>query len=202
MLGGTIGYGADLESLTRSTKINLKLEPFFCVSHQRLLDGLVAGGFFLIREHPADKLNSELNEFIWKHLDPSVESADEARASIDPAQRGSLEDLLSRARCLAEFGDPIGLIRGVQRASVLRRGESPLPHLAEVSFHDPQSFQQRIESYLNEPALRRSMAEAQRQAVESHRSYAAGMRHVMRSIGHLIAAENAAPATGAQERAA
>ena len=41
---GPVAYGRDLEELTRQSKINLQIVPFSCL-HQRLLDGLVAGGF-------------------------------------------------------------------------------------------------------------------------------------------------------------
>ena len=42
-----------LEDLTRRSRINLQIVPFITL-HQRLLDGLVAGGFFLVRDNPAD----------------------------------------------------------------------------------------------------------------------------------------------------
>ncbi|MEM9883982.1 MAG: hypothetical protein AAF800_13805, partial [Planctomycetota bacterium] len=50
---GPVAYGPDLEALTRRSRINLQIIPSFCL-HQRLLDGLVAGGFFLVRHHPSD----------------------------------------------------------------------------------------------------------------------------------------------------
>ena len=54
---GTIDYGRDLEALTQQTRINLQLEPFIPTQHQRLLDGLAAGGFFLSRwRHNVDPL--------------------------------------------------------------------------------------------------------------------------------------------------
>ena len=42
---GPVAYGPELEQLTRRSKINLQIVPSFCL-HQRMLDGLVAGGFF------------------------------------------------------------------------------------------------------------------------------------------------------------
>ena len=50
---GPVAYGADLVTLTRRTKVNLQVVPYPCL-HQRLLDGLVAGGFFLARRHLSD----------------------------------------------------------------------------------------------------------------------------------------------------
>ena len=35
---GPVKYGPELEALTRRSKINFTLEPFFSVSHQRLVD--------------------------------------------------------------------------------------------------------------------------------------------------------------------
>src|SRR4030095_12213459 len=50
---GPIAYGDELRDLTRRSAINLQIVPSLCL-HQRLLDGLAAGGFFLVRENPND----------------------------------------------------------------------------------------------------------------------------------------------------
>src|SRR5262249_20137523 len=72
---GYAAYGAELEELTRRSLINLQIVPFACV-HQRLLDGLVSGGFFLIREHPVNRIPADLTALVESHFDASIQTTD------------------------------------------------------------------------------------------------------------------------------
>jgi len=183
---GPVAYGPDLEALTRRSKINLQIVPSFCL-HQRLLDGLVAGGFFLVRHHPSDTLMPQL----LKLIDPAANTVAEA---LDAAggKRAELEALLKRAEGLADLGMPIDMVqhlRGSQRAELMNTTGQALPQLNDVSFHDAASLRQHIETYIDYAALRRRVSAAQRESVEHRLSYTAGLRRTLARIGRLLSEE-------------
>ena len=180
---GPVEYGADLEKLTRDSKINLQIIPSFCL-HQRLLDGLVAGGFFLVREHPTDVLMPRLLQLLD---DDSQTVAEALEAAGD--RRGELEALLKDARHLTDLGMPIDLVswlRCGQRGELLNTSGSALPRLDKISFSDSASLRTRIERFIKDPAARRYVAGQQRQSVEHRLSYTAGLRRALARIGRLL----------------
>jgi hypothetical protein len=189
---GPVRYGAPLEELTRRTKINLALEPFFTPSHQRLLDGLVAGGFFLTRDHPTNRIFPELWQFVLRHVPAGAATLGAARDALGEDLRHAFDGLVARFACLAEYGDPVGLVRDGRAAEVLPDAGEALPDLATVSFRDPASFEARVIEFLGSPQRRREIAARQREHVEGRRSYTAGMRRIVRSIGQLLAADDEA----------
>ncbi len=185
---GPVAYGSDLEALTRRSKINLQIVPSFCL-HQRLLDGLVAGGFFLVRQHPSDTLMPRL----LKLLDPAANTVAEAFAAAGD-QRGELEALLKQAQGLADLGMPIDMVqhlRSAQRAELMNTTGQALPQLDDISFHDAASLRQRIEMYIDYAALRRRVSTVQRTNVETRLSYTAGLRRTLARVGRLLIDETA-----------
>ncbi len=199
---GPVQYGADLEELTRRTRINLQIVPYFCL-HQRLLDGLVAGGFFLVRRHPSDVLLLEMANFLDVHLDPTVSTVDDARRTIAAEHRVDLEELLERCACLCELAGPIDLVdwtRCCQQAQLIAPGREVLPHLEEVCFNDAASLEAAIDRFISDAGGRDRIAAAQRQMVERHHTYGSGLRRVFGRIGELIAEENQGSASPHQDR--
>lgn len=181
---GPIAYGPDLEQLTRDTKINLQIVPSICL-HQRMLDGLAAGGFFLVRQHPSDTL---MPRFLAM-LDPHSQTVDQAMAAAGD-HRGQLEAMFAQAQCLTDLGHPIDLIawlRACQRGGLMTDDGHLLPRLDEVSFHDAPTLRCGIERFLNNEALRRQVSEQQRISVENRLSYTAGVRRVLSRIRQLLA---------------
>lgn len=186
---GPVAYGSDLEKLTRQSKINLQIVPSFCL-HQRLLDGLVAGGFFLVRAHPSDTLMPRL----LQQLDHRSQTVDEA-LEFAGDNRPALESLFSEAECMTDLGMPIDLVswlRSCQRAELMNTSGVALPQLEQVAFDDQTSLRQRIEQYLDDDFARSDLAEAQRQSVERRLSYTAGLRRTLARVGRLLAEETRA----------
>ena len=188
---GTIENGEPLAQLTHSAKINLNLEPYTCFTHQRLLDGLVAGGFFLIRQHPGNTLLQELLNFLVDHFDESVQTASGARQKCPPPLRETLDVLLHRSACVTfeEDADPVRQVRCWQRAGVLIRQDVALPHLNDVSFSDAASCRALIERFTDAKAQRESISKTQRASIEQRMSFAAGMKLVTRRIAQLLKTE-------------
>lgn len=194
-----VAYGPDLEELTRDSKINLQIVPSFCL-HQRMLDGLVAGGFFLVRHHPSDTLMPKLLAL----LDPDSQTAEEALAAAGP-RREQLQRLLGEARCLADLGMPIELVshlRACRRSELMTESGEALPCYDEVSFDSAESVRARIERFVHDEPLRRAIAQQQRASVENRLSYVAGLRRTLARIGRLLAEEYARQPDAGRSRAA
>lgn len=188
---GPVAYGPELEQLTRRSKINLQIVPSFCL-HQRLLDGLVAGGFFLVRQHPSDELLPKL----IRQLDPASRTVAEALEAAGD-RRGELEEALAEAECFADQGGPIDLVawlRDCRQSELINDTGEALPHFDEIDFADAAGLRHRIQTYINAEDLRQEVSEAQRLAVEQRLSYTAGMRRMLKRVGRLLTEENRAAA--------
>jgi hypothetical protein len=186
---GAIEYGEKLEAMTRETCINLVLEPTLNISHQRLLDALVAGGFCLIRHSPSNLLFQEFLNFICEHAEESASNVEEVRRSIPETERDEFEKLMQRFEEFSVLGDPVVHVRGLMVSEILLRRPSPLPCLNEVSFGSQAEMEERIISHLNNPERRRAIAEKQRIDVESRFSYAHGMKRMAGWISGLLREE-------------
>ena len=176
------------KNLPAEPKLICRLSPI-SACHQRLLDGLVAGGAFLVRAHPADTLMQELTNFLAEHANPKAQSISDAKASISPALHMAFDELLERCAFVAELGDPVAVIRSCENAAILVPQQSALPHLDAVSFHDAATFKAKLKWMLDNPAERMRIAEAQRRNVEDRLSYTAGLRRVVNRIYKLLSTE-------------
>lgn len=181
---GPVAYGADLEALTRSARINLQIVPYFCL-HQRLLDGLAAGGFYLVREHPSDSSVSRLAGFLERHA-PAARDLAQALAATPPRHHAELRELAQANAFIADRLDPVELVRVFTDQGLFAGGALMPPRIDEVSFSSPQSLEDRVRRYLADPALRRDVVMQQRSAIAGVLSYTAGLRRVIRELhGHL-----------------
>jgi hypothetical protein len=168
---GPVEYGEPLRRLTRRSRINLQVVPYLCL-HQRLLDGLMAGGFFLIRAHPADVAPAELLRFV------------ETNGDVAPAR------LVERCRpCLCTTGDEdvIAMVRAWQEAGQLCAAEGPLPMFDEVCFDSAATLAAKTSFALESPLFRQTVVDVQRRSVANRLSYDAGIRRVVGRIGRLLA---------------
>ncbi len=185
---GVVEHGPALAALTRRTRINLNLEPYPCFTHHRLLDGLTAGGFFLVRRHPANALLQKLCNFLEDHLPPEVDSTSSARQATPSEHRAELETLLAGASCisLSKRDDPVKQVRCWQRAGVLVRQEESLPGLEAVSFDDRASLAGLVERYLDDPDARQEIAARQRASIEGRLTFPVAIARVVKAIGERL----------------
>jgi hypothetical protein len=170
---GYVGYGEDLEQLTRRTKINLQIVPF-AATHQRLLDGLICGGFFLIREHAVNRIPAEFTALVEKHFDPDVQTTEHALCVVASELRGEFERLLAAYQRLIDVADPVHRVRNFKERSLVAK----LPHLDDVCFSDGASVRSQIERFINDRSARDSIASVQRQFVMERFTYRAHMKRV------------------------
>jgi hypothetical protein len=110
---GPVAYGEPLRELTRRAAINLQIVPYLCL-HQRLLDGLAAGGFFLVRQNPNDVHPQALLNFLEQHAGPTARTTASARAAIPAELCPEFERLLALAApgiVSTDAEDPVTLVR-------------------------------------------------------------------------------------------
>jgi hypothetical protein len=199
---GPVAYGEPLRELTRRAAINLQIVPYLCL-HQRLLDGLAAGGFFLVRQNPNDVNPQALLNFLDRHAGPeAARTTAAARAAIAPEHLPEFERLLALAApgiISTDAEDPVTLIhdwadagnlqaaeRRNVRANVATSGGEVLPCLTEVSFDAESQLRMLFARFARDPKARQQIAATQRAAVVARMSYTAGMDRVRRRIAELL----------------
>lgn len=195
---GSVAPGRALHELTRRSAINLQIAPYFCL-HQRLLDGICSGAFFLVREHVSDTAPAALLNLLHAHCPPGVSDLPAARQAIPLTLRDEFERLVidsQRALCPTETEDPIEAIRVWEEAQLLAPGERPLPHLDEVSFSDAAQMKARIERFVHAPEARETMVLAQRENILKRLTYLAGVRRITRTMSERLMEQSAQISAG------
>lgn len=191
---GPVRYGEPLERLTRSARINLQIVPYSCL-HQRLLDGIAAGGFYLVRSHPSDTSIARLAGFLERHA-PHARDLAAAVDATAPEHRAELERLAGDNAFIADRLDPVELVRVYTDQGLFAGGRLMPPHIDEVSFDSPESLERLVHHFLARPDARRQIVARQREAVAETLSYTAGMRRVVRRLNELLARQLAGDDAG------
>ncbi|HET6247103.1 MAG TPA: hypothetical protein VFE47_05330 [Tepidisphaeraceae bacterium] len=188
---GPLAPGREVHETTRRAAINFQISPYLCL-HQRLLDGICAGGFFLVRRHMADVAPQAMLDLLETHCGSHVRRVGQARACTPPPVRERFERLLKECqRCLCFSGteDPIEAVRAFEEARLLQAGTGVLPHLDEISFSNAADLRRCIERYAGDSDLRQQIILAQRQSIVERFTYAAAMRRAVRRMGEILSAE-------------
>lgn len=184
---GYVKYGQPLEELTRSSKINLQIVPYYCL-HQRLLDGVAAGGFFLVRSHPADTALPALCRFVREQLPGECATLDYARRVLNGSLREELEVHAAANGYIADRLDAVELARNILALGLFEDGRALPAGVEETSFGSRAELRERVVRYLGNAELRRATALAQRESVKDKLSYTAGMRHMLAHLNRRLVA--------------
>ncbi len=185
---GFVKPGPELEEMVRRTKINLQIEPFACFTHPRLLSGLFAGGFFLVRDHPFNVLPSRLLNFLADHAG-QAETMAQALVAVSPDKREELQSLLHACREMGEQADIVQMTRNWHRSGLIVPHAPALANLPDVTFTDPVTLQQKVERFLADANLRGCIGDSQRRDLQGRLSYSAGLNRACRRIEQLLRSE-------------
>lgn len=177
---GPIHPGEPLQQLVRSTKINLNLEPYPCTTHVRLLDGLTAGGFYLVRHHPANTLLPKLAAFIETHA-PQANNDAQAEAMTPAEHQPTLRDLLSRTQGVSydHPADVVAQMRCYQQAQVMHEEGALLPGLDDITFDDFKSCRERITAFVSDAVSRKTLRDKQHAMVSSRLTLRHGLSRII-----------------------
>jgi hypothetical protein len=176
--------GEQLRAIYQASRINLQITSFGAV-HQRLLDGLAAGGFFLIRYCPTDVIHEPVKRFLSLAAKHDIQPDSDYRVEDFPEVakiwrtirelhgdrcRGPsfriTEAELTRLRGLADSG-----YRSVAGAVFERYGE--------VSFANAEEFVRLADRYLNDESACRETVLSMRRAVVDRFTYTALVTDVL-----------------------
>jgi hypothetical protein len=163
----------DLGAIYRASKINIQVTPHGAV-HQRLLDGLTAGGFFLLRRHPGDEvgpLYQELCQWCTQH---NVQSEEELRHRADAEVHGMITRINELDGCPAQRREMtvFDVMNGHRDNNFMTSAASIWPEYHEVAFNTRSELQERVKRFLWDAGERERIAQSMRRAIIERTSYA------------------------------
>lgn len=169
-----------LADIYRRSRINLQIQPHGAV-HQRLCDGLAAGGFFLIRYCPADVVECVYNT-IWEWCQQNdIASDDDLQRRATPDIQKLLGEL-ARLKSRDPFSLGVPLVHSMAQsadADYANSAKSIWPEYDSVSFDSASSLKARLTHYLANPTERESLTTAMRQRVVDRLTYTATARRLL-----------------------
>lgn len=180
---GPAQNGRELLCIYRASTINLQLMPAGFL-HQRALDGLAAGGFFLTRTTPADRRDRMIGLLLDAVRRHAVRTVDHLASCGDE----------SFLRGFAEFRESHGFREedsDLALHTLLNEANWDYPaevfeNFDEIAFHDAASFEKAADRFIDDAALRRNRADTMRKAVLDRYSYAATMRRFLSFVSDYM----------------
>jgi hypothetical protein len=173
-----------LAAIYRASKINLQITTHGIV-HQRLFEGLCAGGFFLVRHRPGDVVE-RIHRPLWQFCaDHQIRSDAELKHRATPAIHELLKNL---ERCIGL--DPFNM--GWDLMADLRlSADSDFCQSAgmlwpeqydQIAFASQTELRDKVRHYLQHPDQRRSISDQMRQIVLDRMTYTATSRRLFEFI--------------------
>jgi hypothetical protein len=169
---GIANNQTQLRTIYQASKINLQVTASGAV-HQRLLDGLAAGGFFLIRYSIGDAVGRSYQE-LWdwcQHKDVTSEA--EFRAKIDDQARQILH-IVNQIMGYEIGSTDLKIFDILQMHAdneFMTAADSIWPEYDDISFANREQLQSRLATYLGNDDARQRVAESMRRRVIEKASY-------------------------------
>lgn len=174
----------DLCSIFQASRLNLQLTPLGAM-HQRLLEGLAAGGFFLLRWHPADVVGQIYPDLYRWCQRNDVQDQQQFLERMDDQARAEMH----RVRQLLGFNPLAGEEDFVQWLGFYEQIEYAScassvfgNHYDAIAFNSRQDLQQKVARFLGNAEERRQIARDMRSAVLERFSYEAISRRLLEFI--------------------
>jgi hypothetical protein len=192
---GVADNQAQLPAIYQASAINLQVTPFGAV-HQRLMDGLAAGGFFLCRTTALDALES-LRREIWNWCQKrKVRSGPEMLGKCDAALNALL-----REYTVIEGSDPAGDINyffagleECQMTGFTRTVNTLFQNHAMITFGNRAQLTEKVKKYLADPSQRKEIAAGMRRRVLETHTYESITRRMLRFMADDLARDRAGAA--------
>jgi hypothetical protein len=160
---GPAANGRELLCVYRASKINLQLMPAGFI-HQRALDGLASGGFFLTRRVPGDLRGRTIREIMMLADRLKVTSTNQLLQSTDTRLHELLLDFTC-GRSAQWRSESVDLFQYLQTASELPYPDEVFQDFESITFDSPQDCSGKIGYFLADEIRRRSIATAMRSVV-------------------------------------
>lgn len=183
----------ELSAIYRASRINLQITPHGAV-HQRLMEGLAAGGFFLIRHCPGDEIERVYKALYEWCIAHGVQHDDEIRRHRDVPQvaqwLAEVESLLG----LNPFEHEFSLFDALQLSAdgdyTRSAGAVWEADYDAVAFRSASELKDRVTRYLADAPARRAICGSMRQRVLERFTYLATSRRLLRFIADDLFAQS------------
>ncbi|MBE7505091.1 MAG: hypothetical protein HS101_02265 [Planctomycetia bacterium] len=189
---GAIQNGTALRALYQASAISLQIIGSGAI-HQRLLDGLAAGGFFLIRGTPIDTIQHACRRLVEFFEQGRLKTGSPIAAS-DAELCAVLEDLrpLLGARDhkspLVLGNDELNMVQSALASRDRRFASAVFPtEYPKVVFSSRNEFEASADRYLSDAGCRHSIAASMRTVVESSFTYDALVSDIGTFLGNHFA---------------
>ncbi|HSU68799.1 MAG TPA: glycosyltransferase, partial [Tepidisphaeraceae bacterium] len=186
----------DVPKICAASKVNLQITPHGSV-HQRLLEGLVAGGFYLIRWTPGDQLGIAFRLLRDWCLARGIASESALRSKGDEQVRrwiSECDELRVDHSDQNEFRLYDRLIAGGEAELTTRAGAVWPEEYPQVSFRSGAELQLRLTRFLGDEQQRQQVAAAMRAQILENYTYASISKRLLRFIGdELRSAQSRVP---------
>ncbi|HEX4796126.1 MAG TPA: glycosyltransferase [Humisphaera sp.] len=189
---GIADNASQLATIYQASAINLHISPHGAV-HQRVMEGLAAGGFFLMRYCPGDVMERHFRT-IWDWCKAEEISTDDALR--DRATPAIVEQIEAIAQILQY--DPFGpddsfiqMLRSSEECGYLRSAAAVWDDDYDaITFGSAAQLRERVTHYLANPEDRRQRAASMRKPVLDRFTYVATSRRLIEFIAADMAIQS------------
>jgi hypothetical protein len=186
-------------TIYQASKINMQITPFGAV-HQRLIEGLSAGGFFLLRYCPGDVIERIYEQLYTLTRINGFETDEELRMSANP----QIQQLVSEATQLAGvdvFNIGYSLIDVLKLSAdgnyIRSAGTVWGDDFDRVAYSSASELQQKVTHFLTSEHERQTISRSMRQVVLDRFTYRRISQNLIEFIAEDLAAETPRAAAAA-----
>jgi hypothetical protein len=181
-----------LSTIYRASKISMQITPHGAV-HQRMMEGLACGGFFMLRHCPGDMLERHLH-LIWNFcISHGIDSDPQLRAVAEP-------QITSALRAVAQTfqKDPfkmqppfIETLRASAQEGFIRSAATVWGEDYDaVVYNSADELATKVNAFLADQHERNRIASAMRAVVLARFTYLATSRRLLNFIAHDLAGQS------------
>ena len=183
---GPAENGEELRKISQASKINLQIVPYHA-THQRLLDGAAAGGFFLVFHNPCDMQKRAIEEVDALLAADKPQSYGAMRAKLSHGSAAYLDEFVTdlKARCgfAPDWTDAVRWF--------VEWGHESCPQLRlrkfdDMVFRSKDELLAKMDHYLSHEDERRHVAQTTREDVLQHFTYRTCMEKVSKALAELL----------------
>jgi hypothetical protein len=171
---GVADNESELSAIYKASKINLQVTPFGA-AHQRVFDGLAAGGFFLLRACPGDRADRIYRDLWDWCVANDVHSDAKLRKAMDARARGYLDELtrLNNRSPLDHGFDFVSELAVCATGGFTRNASTLWPEYDRVAFSTKQQLHDCVRHFLHDDADRAQVVRSMRDRVLERMTYKA-----------------------------
>jgi hypothetical protein len=193
---GVAANNEQLCSIYQTSKISLQISPHGAV-HQRMMEGLACGGFFMIRRCPGDLMEREFQKlWNWCQSNEIMDDA-EMRLHATPEIAASISTVAQSLQYdpFQDICPFIDTLRSSEESGYIRAAGTVWGEDYDaVSYGSAAELASKVAHFLSNDSDRARIAASMRQVVLDRFTYTATSRRLMKFISENIAVGNATKA--------